>query len=73
MMLVQSEAYRSSTASNSVVLFPVNLYGPRDNFDLEDSHVIPAMIRKFVEPARPGRAGGTTVGRRLADARVPLR
>ncbi|HMY15310.1 MAG TPA: NAD-dependent epimerase/dehydratase family protein, partial [Polyangium sp.] len=34
---------------NFVMVFPVNLYGPHDNFDLEDSHVIPAMVRKFVE------------------------
>ena len=48
MMLVQSQAYRDQYGLNSVVLFPVNLYGPRDNFDLHSSHVIPAMIRKFV-------------------------
>ena len=48
MMLVQSQGYREQYGMNSVVLFPVNLYGPRDNFDLETSHVIPAMIRKFV-------------------------
>ncbi len=48
MMLVASEAYRDQYGMNSVVLFPVNLYGPRDNFDLHSSHVIPAMIRKFV-------------------------
>jgi len=48
MMLVQSEGYRQQYGMNSIVLFPVNLYGPRDNFDLESSHVIPAMIRKFV-------------------------
>jgi len=48
MMLVQSEGYRQQYGMNSLVLFPVNLYGPRDNFDLESSHVIPAMIRKFV-------------------------
>jgi GDP-L-fucose synthase len=48
MMLVQSEGYRQQYGMNSIVLFPVNLYGPRDNFDLESSHVIPAMVRKFV-------------------------
>ena len=48
MMLVQSQAYREQYRFNSIVLFPVNLYGPRDNFDLETSHVIPAMIRKCV-------------------------
>jgi GDP-L-fucose synthase len=46
MLLVQSQAYRQQYDFNSVVLFPVNLYGPRDNFDLQTSHVIPALIRK---------------------------
>jgi GDP-L-fucose synthase len=46
MLLVQSQAYRAQYGFNSVVVFPVNLYGPRDNFDLDSSHVIPAMIRK---------------------------
>lgn len=48
-LLVMAQAYRQEFGSNFVVVFPVNLYGPRDNFDLEDSHVVPAMIRKFVE------------------------
>jgi GDP-L-fucose synthase len=48
MMLVQSQGYRDQYGMNSVVVFPVNLYGPRDNFDLHSSHVIPAMIRKCV-------------------------
>ncbi|MDI3286140.1 GDP-L-fucose synthase [Polyangium sp. 15x6] len=48
-LLVMAQAYRKEFGSKFVVVFPVNLYGPRDNFDLEDSHVIPAMIRKFVE------------------------
>jgi GDP-L-fucose synthase len=48
MMLVQSQAYREQYDMNSVVLFPVNLYGPRDNFNPSSSHVIPAMVRKFV-------------------------
>jgi GDP-L-fucose synthase len=48
-LLVMAQSYRQEFGSNFVVLFPVNLYGPRDNFHLEDSHVIPAMIRKFVE------------------------
>ena len=47
MMLVQSQAYRQQYGFNSIFLLPVNLYGPRDNFDLESSHVIPALIRKF--------------------------
>ncbi len=49
MLLVQSQAYREQYGFNSIVLFPVNLYGPRDNFDLETSHVIPALIRKCVD------------------------
>jgi GDP-L-fucose synthase len=48
MMLVQSQAYRQQYGFHSIILFPVNLYGPRDNFDLETSHVIPALIRKCV-------------------------
>jgi GDP-L-fucose synthase len=48
-LLVMAQSYRQEFGSNFVVVFPVNLYGPRDNFDLEDSHVIPAMVRKFVE------------------------
>src|SRR5438046_7329917 len=46
LLLVQSQAYRAQYGLNSIVLFPVNLFGPRDNFDLATSHVIPAMIRK---------------------------
>lgn len=49
MMLVQSQAYREQYGYNSIFLLPVNLYGPRDNFDLASSHVIPALIRKCVE------------------------
>ncbi|WP_455246192.1 GDP-L-fucose synthase family protein [Petrachloros mirabilis] len=55
MMLVQSQAYRQQYGFNSIVLFPVNLYGPRDNFDLETSHVIPALIRKCEEAKRTDR------------------
>jgi GDP-L-fucose synthase len=56
MMLVQSQAYRAQYGFNSIYLLPVNLYGPRDNFDLASSHVIPALIRKFLEARRDGRA-----------------
>jgi nucleoside-diphosphate-sugar epimerase len=49
MMLVLSDAYRTQYGFNSCVPLVVNLYGPNDNFDLEDSHVIQAMIRKFVD------------------------
>ena len=54
MMLVQSQAYRQQYGFNSIVLFPVNLYGPRDNFDLQTSHVIPALIRKCAEAVMAG-------------------
>jgi GDP-L-fucose synthase len=49
LLLVMSQAYRKQYGCNFVYLLPVNLYGPLDSFDLEDSHVIPAMIRKFHE------------------------
>lgn len=49
MLLVQSQAYRQQYGFNSIFLLPVNLYGPGDNFDLDSSHVIPALIRKFTE------------------------
>lgn len=48
MLLVQSQAYRSQYGFNSIFLLPVNLYGPGDNFDDNSSHVIPALIKKFV-------------------------
>jgi GDP-L-fucose synthase len=54
-LLVQAQSYREQYGMNVIFLMPVNLYGPRDNFDLESSHVIPAMIRKF-ETARLARA-----------------
>jgi len=54
MMLVQAQAYRAQYAFNAIYLLPVNLYGPRDNFDLETSHVIPALIRKCVEAKEGG-------------------
>jgi len=56
MMLAQSQAYRDQYGMNSVVVFPVNLYGPRDNFDLQSSHVIPAMIRKCVSARIAGQS-----------------
>ncbi|GIK40748.1 MAG: hypothetical protein BroJett011_45810 [Chloroflexota bacterium] len=54
MLLVQSEAYRQQYGFNSIFLLPVNLYGPGDNFDLETSHVIPALIRKCIEARECG-------------------
>jgi GDP-L-fucose synthase len=55
MLLVQSQSYRIQYNFNSIYLLPVNLYGPGDNFDLESSHVIPALIRKFVEAVDMGK------------------
>jgi GDP-L-fucose synthase len=49
MLLVQAQAYRQQYDFNAITLLPVNLYGPRDNFDPESSHVIPALIRKVIE------------------------
>lgn len=48
-LLVQAQAYREEYGLNAVTLVPVNLYGPHDDFDLESSHVIPALIRKMVD------------------------
>ncbi len=53
-LLVQCQAYRQQYGMNAIFLLPVNLYGPRDNFDPESSHVIPALIRKCVEAAATG-------------------
>jgi len=54
MLLVQAQAYREQYGFNCIYPLPVNLYGPRDNFDLETSHVIPAIIRKCVEAQSQG-------------------
>jgi GDP-L-fucose synthase len=54
MLLVQAQAYREQYGTNAVVVFPVNLYGPRDNFDPRTSHVIPAIIRKLDDAKRSG-------------------
>jgi GDP-L-fucose synthase len=54
MLLVQAQAYRQQYGFNAIYLLPVNLYGPRDNFDPRSSHVIPALIRKFVEAREDG-------------------
>ena len=55
MLLVQAQAYRTEYGFNAIYLLPTNLYGPRDNFDLETGHVIPGLIRKFVEAAEDHR------------------
>jgi len=54
MLLVQAQAYRQQYGYNTIYLMPVNLYGPRDNFNLETSHVIPALIRKAIEAGERG-------------------
>ena len=54
MALIQSEAYRRQYGFNSIVLIPGNVYGEYDNFEVENSHVIPATIRKFFEAGRAG-------------------
>lgn len=62
MLLVQAQAYREQYGLDTVMLFPVNMYGPRDNFDLQTSHVIPAMIRKFLTAKEQGSATVTLWG-----------
>ena len=54
MLLVQAQAYRQQYGYNAIFLLPVNLYGPRDNFDPRSSHVIPALIRKCLEAKASG-------------------
>ncbi|MBN2547559.1 MAG: GDP-L-fucose synthase [Anaerolineales bacterium] len=54
MLLVQAQAYREQYGFNAIFPLPVNLYGPRDNFNLETSHVIPALIRKCLEAQQRG-------------------
>lgn len=54
MLLVQAQSYRQQYGFNAIYLLPVNLYGPRDNFDLQSSHVIPALIRKAIEAKERG-------------------
>jgi len=61
-LLVQLQAYRQQYGMNGIFLLPVNLYGPNDNFDLHTSHVIPAMIRKFIEARNSGATSVTLWG-----------
>lgn len=56
MLLVQAQAYRQQYDFNAIYLLPVNLYGPRDNFDPASSHVIPALVKKCVDAAAEGLA-----------------
>ena len=61
-LMVQLAAYKQEYGMNGITLLPVNLYGPRDNFDLESSHVIPAMIRKIHQAKLNGEAVVTLWG-----------
>ena len=61
-LLVGAQSYREQYGLNSIMLLPVNLYGPRDNFDLQSSHVIPALIRKMVEAQERGESSVTLWG-----------
>lgn len=56
MLLVQAQAYRKQYGFNAINLLPVNLYGPRDNFDAASSHVIPALVKRCVDAASAGEA-----------------
>ncbi len=62
MLTVQAQAYRQQYGLNAITLLPVNLYGPGDNFDLETSHVIPALVRKVVEAQNTGQSWITVWG-----------
>jgi GDP-L-fucose synthase len=66
-LLVMCQAYRQQYGLNAIYLLPVNLYGPRDNFDLQTSHVIPALIRKCVEARRSGAERITSWGTGMAS------
>jgi len=61
-LLVQSQSYREQYGFNSVFLLPVNLYGPRDNFDPSSSHVIPALIKKIADAKAEGKSSITLWG-----------
>ncbi|MCL4366999.1 GDP-L-fucose synthase [Patescibacteria group bacterium] len=56
MLLVQSQAYRQQYGFNSIYLLPVNLYGPGDNFNSSSSHVIPALIKRFIQAKNDGNS-----------------
>jgi len=71
MLLVQAQAYRQQYGFNAIYLLPVNLYGPRDNFDQESSHVIPALIRKCIEAKTGVCSKEHAVSNNAADSVVP--
>jgi len=71
MLLVQSQAYRDQYGFNAIYLLPTNIYGPRDNFDPESSHVIPALIYKFIKAQREASSKQKAVGSNSAYSIVP--
>jgi GDP-L-fucose synthase len=71
MLLVQAQAYRRQYGFNAIYLLPVNLYGPGDNFDSESSHVIPALIYKFIKAQREASSKQKAVGSNSAYSIVP--
>lgn len=62
MLLVQAQSYRAQYGYNAIYLLPVNLYGPGDNFNPRSSHVIPALIKKFVDAKKSGATSVTVWG-----------
>ncbi|MGD2124203.1 MAG: GDP-L-fucose synthase [Gemmatimonadota bacterium] len=66
-LLVQLQAYRDQYGLNGIYLIPTNLYGPRDNFDLSTSHVIPALIRKCLEANGAGKVAVWGTGKATRD------
>ena len=66
MLLVQAQAYRKEYGFNSIYLLPVNMYGPNDNFNLDSSHVIPAIIRKCIDAKRANAQSITCWGTGIA-------
>jgi GDP-L-fucose synthase len=71
MLLVQAQAYREQYGFNAIYVLPTNIYGPRDNFDPESSHVIPALIHKFIKAQREASSKQKAVGSNSAYSIVP--
>ena len=68
-----AKLFAASTALDAISLMPTNLYGPGDNFDLQSSHVLPALIRRFHEAKMRGDDERDRLGHRHAAARIPAR
>ena len=71
-LLVMLQGYRQQYGLDGIYLLPANLYGPGDNFDLETSHVIPALIRKITHARDTGAHECRSVGHRIGQPRVPV-